>query len=134
MAVNLRCVWCGTANPFTDLAEPPTICTGCGLNPMPGEDPTKGGKIDPAKARATKRSKRSAPIRRKLGTEPVGQPAMGVDPGARYTGVVIRDGDVALHATTLVRGADTTATGWAIQVVAEITTILAEYPPASGRC
>jgi hypothetical protein len=120
------CVWCGQALP-TPL---PQRCDKCGLNPQPGEDLTKGGKVDPKQMRATKRSRRSAPISRKLGTKPLGRPVCGVDPGARFTGVVVRDGDVVLHATTLVRPKNMNATDWAVQVIRDVQAIVATFATA----
>ena len=52
----------------------------------------------------------------------------GVDPGARYVGVVIRDGDVVLHASTLVRPQDMSGTDWALDSVKQIKEILTAYP------
>ena len=127
MAVSTpACTWCGQSVPV----PAPDRCDGCGLNPQPGEDPTKGGKVDPARMKKTKRSRRSAPMTRKLGTKPIGMPVCGVDPGARYTGVVVRDGDVVLHASTLVRPQDMSATDWAIDVVKQVQAICNEFTPA----
>lgn len=96
---------------------------------MPGEDPTKGGKVNPAQAKKAHRNKTVAPKRGRLKTAPVGEPIIGIDPGARYTGVVIRDGDVVLHSSTLVRDLNKpSGTDWAIQVVRGIQTILADFP------
>jgi hypothetical protein len=94
---------------------------------MPGEDKTKGGKVDPAKAAKSRRNTANAPKQGKLNLVPVGKPVLGVDPGARYTGVVLRDGDAVLHATTLVRDKDmNSGTEWALQVVRQVELIHAE--------
>lgn len=95
---------------------------------MPTEDPSKGGKVDPAVAKKSSRNKTQAPRLTRLGVERQNKPIIGIDPGARYTGVVVRDGDVVLHATTLVRPEGVTATDWAIMCVAEIREIMKDFP------
>jgi hypothetical protein len=123
------CTWCGAGNRLDASGSLPLICFSCGLNPMPGEDMTKGGKIDPKVARKSSRNKKSDPIQRKLERQPLGQPIIGVDPGARYTGVVVRDGDVVLHSSTLVRPQDLeSGTDWALMVVEQIREIMKEFP------
>lgn len=122
----INCVWCKTPNPKPD-GNTHTRCCRCGLDPMPSEDPTKGGKVNPATASKTARSRRSAPKRGRLSTKPVGQPIIGIDPGAKYTGVVIRDGDAILHASTLVRKEAQDSTTWALAVIRDIKNILAEH-------
>lgn len=124
MADTIACTWCGAENP----KPAPASCVACKLNPMPGEDPTKGGKVDPKVARATKRSRRAQPIGRALSTTPAGKPVLGIDPGSRYTAVVVRDGDVVLHATTLVRPEKMNSTDWALEVLVGVKVILAEFP------
>lgn len=124
----IACLWCGAANRKTPEGAAPTVCFVCQLNPQPGEDPAKGGKVDPGKARASRKSRTSAPISRALGTTPVGQPMLGIDPGARYTGVVIRDGDVVLHSSTLVRPKELeSGTDWALRVLDQIRVIKSEF-------
>lgn len=123
------CVWCSAGNRLDNLGNPPAKCHNCGLNPMPGEDPTKGGKIDPKSASKSARNKRGSVKTGRLGTEGVGQPVIGVDPGARYTGVVVRDGDAVLHASTLVRPDSVeSGTDWALLVVEQIREILKNFP------
>lgn len=123
----ILCVWCETVNPKPTGTQH-TKCVRCGLDPMPGEDPTKGGKVDPSVANRTKRSKRSAPKRGRLNAKPVGEPIVGIDPGARYTGLVVRDGDAVLHSSTLVRPQDMSSTDWAITCLTGIQTILKDFP------
>jgi hypothetical protein len=54
---------------------------------------------------------------------------VGVDPGARYTGVVVRDGDVVLHSSTLVRPEEMkSGTEWALSVVEQLKEILLAFP------
>lgn len=122
------CVWCGAGNRLTTTGDTPNTCHACGLNPMPTEDRTKGGKVDPGQARKASRNRRGAPKQGKLGTRPVGKPVIGVDPGARYTGVVVRDGDVVLHASTLVRPVEMTGTDWAILCVEQVRSIVKDFP------
>lgn len=127
------CVWCGKEQP-----EPvPLQCSQCGLTPSPESNPkdhtppaeTETGAV-PAAKKTVARNRRGAPKIGELGTKPLGKPVIGVDPGARYTGVVVRDGDVPLYAATLVRSDDTTATDWAIHVTQEIRKVCDMYPNA----
>lgn len=120
------CVWCGTGQRIPPAG---TIidCPSCGLNPMPVQNEKKSNK--PKVAKKPTKSRKNAPKIGKLGTEVLGQPIIGVDPGARYTGVVIRDGDVVLHASTLVRPKTlSSGTDWALIVIAQIEEILNAYP------
>lgn len=124
-----QCTWCHAANRLTEIGELPEICFNCGLNPQPGEDMTKGGKVDPKKALKSSRNRKTDPISRKLSKERTGKIVIGIDPGARYTGVVIRDGDVVLHSSTLVRPKDLeSGTDWALSVVVQVQEILKEFP------
>jgi hypothetical protein len=124
----ISCVWCGAGN-RKPKADQQTKCFNCGLDPMPNEDPTKDGKVDPTKAKKSSRNKRGAPKRGRLSSEIKMQPVIGIDPGARYTGVVVRDGDVVLHSSTLVRPQTmSSGTEWALVVVSEVERILQDYP------
>jgi len=125
----VACVWCGAGNRIIkETGYPADRCHQCSLNPMPGEDPTKGGKVDPKKAAKSDRNKRGAPKMGRLGAKPIGKPVIGVDPGSRYTGVVVRDGDAVLHASTLVRPDEVNSTDWAIMVVTSIQSIMKDFP------
>jgi hypothetical protein len=82
----------------------PKSCVHCGMHPHPSPvDETVGGKVDPTKTKRSGRNRRSAQRITPLSLQPLGQPVLGVDPGYRYVGIVARDGDVVLSATTLVR-------------------------------
>jgi hypothetical protein len=123
------CIWCGAGNRYDEAGNPPPACFACSLNPMPGEDPTKGGKVDPKAAAQSARNKRGSAKSGRLGTQGVGRPVIGVDPGARYTGVVVRDGDAVLLASTLVRPDSVeSGTEWALLVVAQLQAIMREFP------
>jgi hypothetical protein len=125
------CTWCGAGNRYLDAAFTltPEVCFSCGLNPMPGEDPTKGGKVNPVQAAKSSRNKRGSSKEGKLSYDPIGKPIIGIDPGARYTGVVVRDGDAVLHSSTLVRPQDmSSGTEWALSVVAQIQEIMKDFP------
>jgi len=125
------CTWCGAGNRYLDDAytQTPEVCFACGLNPMPGEDPTKGGKVNPERAAKSARNKRGKSKDGKLKQEPIGKPIIGIDPGARYTGVVVRDGDAVLHSSTLVRPQEMiSGTDWALSVIDQIAIILKDFP------
>lgn len=102
------CHWCKGGVRYTNGPQGtrvwPDRCPHCGMHPHPSlVDETVGGKVDPEVAKRAGRNRRSAQRIRPLGTERAGQPVLGIDPGFRYTGIVARDGDVVLSATTLVR-------------------------------
>jgi hypothetical protein len=124
----VACIWCGAGN-RRPRGQEHSKCFRCGLDPMPSEDPTKGGKVDPTVASGAARNRRGVPKRGRLSDTPALEPVIGIDPGARYTGVVIRDGDVVLHASTLVRSQQMTSpTEWALLVLAQVEDVLRDYP------
>lgn len=108
---SIKCEWCGAE--AADVSAP---CPSCGLSPKK----TKVAKKNTADPTGKKQSKDRRFIQR---TEPwdmtpKGQQVIGVDPGAQYTGIVVRDGDAVLHASTLVRPSkDTTPLEFARFVV-----------------
>jgi hypothetical protein len=59
--------------------------------------------------------------------EPNGIISVGIDPGSRYTACVIRDGDVVLHATTLVREGDQEPVPYARIICAILLEIVNDY-------
>ena len=134
-----HCQWCKGGVRYT-LGEQgvrawPDRCPHCGMHPHPNPvDETVGGKVDPQAAKRSGRNRRSAQRVVPLSTTPVGQPVLGIDPGYRYTGIVARDGDVVLSATTLVRppGIED-AFEWADMVCDEARTILFRDCPANTK-
>jgi hypothetical protein len=75
-----------------------------------------------------------APRLNPLNPTPVGQPVLGVDPGYRYVGVVLRDGDAVLYSTTLVRAAEfDDPADWANEVVAELKVLMFTSCPPGTR-
>lgn len=123
------CTWCQAGNRLDANGQLPSQCFNCGLNPQPGEDMTKGGKVDPKVAAKSSRNRKTAPISRKLSVVGVGRPVIGVDPGARYTGVIVRDGDLVLHSSTLLRPRElTSGTDWALSNIAQVREIMADFP------
>jgi hypothetical protein len=125
------CTWCGAANRLDTSGKFPGQCFHCGLTPnattvQPRKRATPAGRTTtgtrtPAKPKAA--------ATRALALEPVGRPLAGVDPGSRYTGVVVRDGDAVLHSSTLVRPKEiTSGTEWALTVVAQVQQILKDFP------
>lgn len=104
------------------------------MHPHPAAvDETVGGKVDPEVSKRTRRSRASAMRQVPLGTEPVGRPVLGIDPGYRYVGVVLRDGDVCLSATTLVRDQGVECPfEWAATVCAEVGVVwFRDCPPGT---
>lgn len=126
------CGWCGAGNRLDENGQLPTVCFACGLDPRSAlaPAPTAGAKSS-GKAAPARTGKSRGAVPRARAHDPVapGQPIVGIDPGARYTGVVVRDGDVVLHSSTLVRPKDLpSGTEWAKSVVAQIAAILAAFP------
>lgn len=56
-----------------------------------------------------------------------GKIRIGIDPGARYTGFVVRDGDVPIHASTITRPIEDDAVTYARYVVAILVPLVEEY-------
>lgn len=123
------CVWCGAANPLLPSGQLPPSCVHCQLDPNPKNGNGSAKKSSSAKSGKSSSSRKGAPKRGEHSSEPLGKPVIGIDPGARYTGVVVRDGDVVLHSTTLVRPKELeSATEWALVVVAQIREIVKDFP------
>lgn len=122
----IPCYWCHAGcRLVNDL--PPERCHNCGLDPRQQTKGTKKGKKKTAGA--SSKTRKSAPKIGVLETVGIGQPVIGIDPGSRYTGVIVRDGDLVLHASTLVRPKDmNSSTDWALVVVAQIQVILRDFP------
>lgn len=133
------CQWCAGGVRYAAGAQGtrvwPARCPHCGMHPHPDPvDETVGGKVDPVASKRSGRNRRSAQRRTALSTQPVGQPVLGIDPGYRYVGIVARDGDVALSATTLVRPKDITDPfEWAALVCEEARLILFRDCPAGTK-
>lgn len=54
---------------------------------------------------------------------------MGIDPGARYTGIIVRDNDEPIYSGIFVRPADMTSTNWALESVRLAVEVYEEYKP-----
>lgn len=120
------CVWCGAPYQHSEAKTP--VCANCGLNPIAGADPKTVRSGDPVPRSS---ARRGSAAHAKTSTRSNGQVVVGVDPGARYTGVCIRDGETVLHASTLVRPEDVkSGTDWALLVVAQVQQILKDFPSA----
>lgn len=130
-----HCHWCKGGVRHTADGGWPSRCPHCGMHPHPSlVDETVGGKVDPVKAAAATRNRKHTARQKPLNPNPVGKPVLGVDPGARYTGVVLRDGDACLYAATLVRvKSDTDPVAWARQVVREVQAVLFTVCPPDTR-
>ncbi len=128
----MQCQWCGGGVRLLEDGTMPARCRQCGLHPGAIVDPTVGGKVDPTAPRS-RRDRRMAPRQKAFDPEPQGTPVLGVDPGAVYTGVVLRDGDHLAHATTLVGSTDADPVEWARRCVEDIKVILTSQCPAETR-
>lgn len=54
---------------------------------------------------------------------------MGIDPGARYTGIVVRDNDEPLYSGIFVRPIEMSATDWALECRTRSLEVFHEYKP-----
>lgn len=59
-----------------------------------------------------------------------GKQVLGIDPGSRYTGVIIRDEDTVLFSSILVRPKEMDPLPWAVSVVEQIREIHLQFPDA----
>lgn len=135
----IQCQWCSGGVRFT--TDPhgnriyPQRCPHCAMNPHPSKvDETVGGKVDPQAAKKAARNRSSAPRIKALDLTPQGRPVLGIDPGYRYTGIALRDGDAVLYAETLVRpkGEDDPV-AWARTVSATAQLLLFQRCPAGTK-
>lgn len=55
---------------------------------------------------------------------------IGIDPGARYTGLVVRQNDAILLSSTIVRQEEMDPLAWAREVVRTLKPVLADFPDA----
>lgn len=55
---------------------------------------------------------------------------IGIDPGARYTGVLVRQNDAVLLSSTIVRMEDMDPLDWGREVVRRLRPIISEFPDA----
>lgn len=113
------CPWCGHG-----LRLEITCCPTCGLDPRSVHERTPVS--EPVNKPAS--SSRVGPPRfTPFGTTPDNKPLLGVDPGARYVGVVIRDGDVALHSSTWRRPDSVSELQWPTVVVDRLLELREQY-------
>lgn len=137
MEINLdnytTCIWCNAANRnniVDGVKILPTKCFRCGLVPTRSSD-----SLDSTVSNVTEKKKKTSSTthsrgavkrRENFNTVLTGLPVIGVDPGARYTGIIIRDVDVVLHSSTLVRPKEMDGVSWAVSVVDQLNDILIE--------
>lgn len=55
---------------------------------------------------------------------------IGIDPGGKYTGLSVRDGDKCLLSSTFVKPDDVPPISWAVQVAALVKEVVDQYPGA----
>lgn len=111
------CTWCGSD---ASLCGP---CSSCGLYPVVGSDSSSRPRPAGMKSR---RDRVKSPAPGPLDLTPVGRPVLGVDPGARYVGLVLRDGDAVLWAETITADEPDTAVWCRLVVdrVGEVASII----------
>ncbi len=111
---HFSCGFCGTPQ-----RQGTSVCSRCGLHPSPNP-------VSPQRGSRGRAPRKHAPTPVSAPT-PLGRPVLAVDPGARYVGVVVRDGDALLHASTLVRPKPLSGAEWAIAVVGELKGLVASH-------
>lgn len=128
VADRIECNWCGAYNLKERRSEDGVlVCFKCGLSIRPANIANETGKGKGGKGRVVGgKDRRTSKKRDVFVTELTGEPVVGIDPGARYTAVVVRDADVPLLSSTLVRPDDMSGTEWAVFVVDSVKTLLAE--------
>lgn len=123
------CEWCGHGVKPTAEQSLLGRCPNCGLHTSPGSTKKSASSTrttGPKKSTVSK-SRKTTPRSTLFSEQATGNPILGVDPGARYTGIVIRDGDVVLFAETLVRDIKVLPGEWARIVVAFLKNIQKEW-------
>lgn len=61
-------------------------------------------------------------------TQGAGTPALGIDPGSRNTALVVRDGDVVLHASTFVRVGNQDPVEYAYEAADFVESVRKDFP------
>lgn len=118
----IACKWCGYG---VRIDANNGQCPQCKLHS--GADEVK----PPPKKRAAKaggRARKTVPRKTPLDETLTGNVVAGIDPGARYTALVIRDGDVVLHSSTFVREKTQKPADWVRTVIPQILDVLQEFP------
>lgn len=130
----VECCWCGAENKTVvedGIVIVPKRCFRCGLYPAARnianmEEASAQVKKAVAPKKSSSKSRQPAPRIRQFDMNPTGSPVIGVDPGARYTGVVVRDADVPIWVATFVRPENMTGPEWAVNVVDQLVAVLAD--------
>lgn len=63
-------------------------------------------------------------------TEGTGVIVIGIDPGSRYSAIIVRDGDIVLYASTIVRDGNQEPIAYARHVVTCVKEVVKEFPDA----
>lgn len=125
----MQCTWCGHGIRLAADGGIPSRCSNCGLFPAQKSPNAASATEKKPRAKSTTGAKdrRKSPRQIPFDTDLTGNRVIGVDPGARYTGIVIRDGDTPLYSATLVRDKDTAPGVWAREVIVFLRGLLAEW-------
>ena len=129
-----HCQWCNGGVRYVDGNRWPARCPHCHLHPHPSKvDETVNGNVNPDKAKASRRNRQGAAREKEFNLTPVGKPVLGVDPGAKYTGICLRDGDWLGYSATLICPEGMDCVDWMHQCVAEIKFILLQHCPVDTK-
>lgn len=113
------CEWCGHA-PASGVSA---VCAQCGMAPASSTQPQQVVSEKPIVM-----SRRKVVRETPFSTAITGRQVLGIDPGARYTGVVVRDEDTVLWSSILVRPKEMDPLPWAVSVVEQINEIRQHFP------
>lgn len=117
------CKWCQHA--FASVV--PVNCPNCGMSvSMPESSSTAPLVKEKPIVLSRRKVVRETPFSDLL----TGNVVLGIDPGARYTGVVLRDNDTVLFSSILVRPKEMEPLPWAVSVVEQIKEIHHAFPNA----
>lgn len=127
MNAPVTCRWDGS-----EVLDPSQPCPKCNMMPTKEHINTRvSSNLRKAVVEQAK-DRRSVERTTPWSDTPQGTPTIGIDPGAKYTGIVVRDGDVVLHSSTVVNVDDLAPLEYARAVVAfvikEVVLTNPDYP------
>lgn len=105
----VTCIWCRHVSASVD------VCPNCGLHQRPA------GQVSEvtASAKMSRRNRVKSAAGVELDLTPIGRPVLGIDPGARYVGMCVRDGHAVLWAETFTAD-NSDLTNWILAVLQRI--------------
>lgn len=118
----VMCPWCNHG------VRQSSHCSHCKLSLVPAAKTVSEPVVDQSKKPKREKATRLAGKTFKPATGHI--TVMGIDPGARYTGITVRDNDTPLYSGIFVRPIDMTATDWALESVKLASEVYDIYQPS----